>query len=202
MNEYKPNSHKYKEEQKALAEEKHIAKVVSGTAKTKKRSGVHKFTDVFVAEDIHNVLANVTNDVIIPSLKNVVFDAIKNGSEMLLYRVSGRRSGGSGPARTSYRNYYDRREDDRRSYEGAKARPRSTFDDIIFETRGDAELVIDDMHKSLREYGVVSVADMYDMAGLRQPYTSGKFGWYNISRAEVVRLRDGYIIRLPEAEAI
>jgi hypothetical protein len=42
--EYAPNSHKYREEQKEKAVvEKRVEKVVSGTAKTKKKSGVARF---------------------------------------------------------------------------------------------------------------------------------------------------------------
>lgn len=201
MNEYdlKPNSHKYKEEMKAQAEERHIEKVVDGAVKTKKRSGVHKFTDVFVAEDINSVVSNITNDVIIPSFKKVIFDAITSGFDMFLFggtaRSSNMRSGGS---KVSYRNYYDRREDERRSY----AKPRFDFDDIVFETRGAAEVVLDEMVATIERYGIVTVSDMYEMAGLRQPYTSNKFGWTSIRSADVSRVRDGYIIKLPKAAAI
>ena len=52
---YKPNSHKYKEEQKAANDEKRAEKVVQGKVKVKKKGEVRKFADVFVAEDAHNV---------------------------------------------------------------------------------------------------------------------------------------------------
>ena len=40
IEDYKPNSHKYKEEQKKMAvpEEKKVEKVITGTAKSKKKS--------------------------------------------------------------------------------------------------------------------------------------------------------------------
>ena len=38
MEEYKPNSHKSKEEQKNLVPEKRVEKVISGTVKSKKKS--------------------------------------------------------------------------------------------------------------------------------------------------------------------
>ena len=51
-------------------------------------------------------------------------------------------------------------------------------------------------------YGFVTVADMYDMAGLQAPYTSNKYGWTNIRTAETVRGRDGYMLKLPKAMPI
>ena len=53
---YKPNSHKYKEEQKNLpAERKKVEKVVTGKVKTKKKSEASKLKDVFISEDVSNV---------------------------------------------------------------------------------------------------------------------------------------------------
>jgi hypothetical protein len=61
-----------------------------------------------------------------------------------------------------------------------------------------AESVREEMCNVIEEYGFVTVADMYDMAGLDQPYTSNKFGWTSIRSAESIRLRDGgYILKLP-----
>jgi hypothetical protein len=96
----------------------------------------------------------------------------------------------------SYSRYYDDR--DRRRDDPPRAKSRFDFEDIVFDSKGDAVIVLDDMNRAIYEYGFVTVADMYDMAGLDQPYTSNKFGWTSIRSAETVRLRDGgYIIKLP-----
>ena len=83
----------------------------------------------------------------------------------------------------------DENEPDKDLYEG----------DITFETRGDAEAVLEQMDDVIDRYGIVTVADMYDMADLTAPYTSNKYGWTSINSAEVVRVRDGYILKLPKA---
>ena len=57
MEEYKPNSHKSKEEQResdALPEKK-VGKVITGSAKSKKKGEMQKFADVFISEDVGNV---------------------------------------------------------------------------------------------------------------------------------------------------
>ena len=55
------------------------------------------------------------------------------------------------------------------------------------------------MDACLDQYGVVKVADMYDAAGLTAPFTANKYGWTSLRNAETVRVRDGYIIKLPKA---
>lgn len=48
-------------------------------------------------------------------------------------------------------------------------------------------------------YGVVSVADMYDLCGMTCNYTDNKYGWKSLARADISRVRDGYMIKLPKA---
>lgn len=49
---------------------------------------------------------------------------------------------------------------------------------------------------------MVTVADMYDLAGLTAPFTAQRYGWFNIRTAEVIRGRDGYYLKMPKAMPI
>lgn len=201
---YKPNSHKYKNEQMALAagekkpEDKKIEKVVTGAVKTKKKSEARKLADIFVAEDMASVGASIFSDVVVPAIKKLIYDAGKNALEMSLYGGTRRGDRDSHGASVSYRQYYDNdRFDDR-----PRARARFEFDDLSFTNRGDAERVLDEMIATVRRYGLVTVADMYEMAGARQPFTSNNYGWMSLRGADVERGRDGYYLRLPKAQPI
>lgn len=95
------------------------------------------------------------------------------------------------------------------SYYDAYRRPHSAnhslehCDDIVFNTRKDAEFVLDAMSDAIKQYGVVSLADVYDIAGIGSPaFTANKYGWRSVEDGEVVRCRDGYYIKLPKAEEI
>ena len=68
----------------------------------------------------------------------------------------------------------------------------------IFETRRDAEEILNYIGDLIDEYGFVTVADLYDLAGVSGNYTNNKYGWTDISNAEIVRLKDGYMIKLPK----
>lgn len=194
--EYTPNSHKYKAEQ-AAREDKKIEKVVKGTAKVKKKNELHKVADIFISEDIKNVKSFVLMDVLVPAIKKAISDIVTNGIDMILYGGNGK-SRSSNASKISYRDYYGRRDDHRQSSE-PRTRTGYNYDDIILDTRGEAEDVISRMDELIETYGEVSVADLYDLVGITGNYTDNKYGWTNIRNAEPVRVRDGYMLKLPKA---
>lgn len=207
MEEYTPNSNKFKKEQREASEDrKKVGKVVQGTAKTKKKNEVQKLADVFISEDLVNIKTFIISDVVIPTIKKTVsdtvggiFDIIRNSVDVALFGESGVRRRNTPGSKVSYNKFYDNR-DDRRQANTARTRTRFDYDDIVFETRGDAEAVLDQMEDMIERYGSCSVLELYDMADLTPPpYTSSKYGWANIHGASVIRSRDGYIIKLPRA---
>ena len=198
MTEYKANSHRVKEEQKSKEVVKKDIQPVA-KAKTKKKSEVKKFADVFIAEDITSVKDYIVNDVLIPAAKKAISDIITNGIDMILYgEAKGRDRRRDGGSRVSYTKYYERDRD--REYDRGRTR-RSVYDydDIILDTRGEAEDVLNRMDDLIDAYGMVSVADLYDLVGVSGNYTDNKYGWTNLRNAEVRRTRDGYLLKLPKA---
>lgn len=188
MEEFKGNSHKMKSEKRTV-------KPVATDAKRKKRSSGSKWRDVFIAEDASNVTNYIAMDVLVPAIKKAVFDIVTNGVDMLLYGGSkgGRRNNSDVPY-VSYSNggRRERREDSdrnrRRGYDP---------DVIVFKTRREAEEVVDSMNDMLDRYGIVSVADFYQLANVSSEYTDNDYGWTSIGNPEIVRERDGgYVIKL------
>ena len=204
MAEYQPNTHKSKMERAEAGEEKKITKVVNGKVKIKKNDG-RKLASMFISEDAADVKSYVIMDVLIPAIKKLVYDVFTDGIDMILYGGKGGHKSSGSAGRVSYRSYYDDRSGSRRDRDRDSdlVRGRFDYDDIVFESRGEAELVRERMVEVIDNYGFVTVADMYDMADLTAPYTAAKYGWTNIRTAEVVRVRgDGYVIKLPKAMPI
>lgn len=202
MEEYKPNSHLSKDDPKKVEgeaiPEKKVGKVVSGSVKTKKKSGLTKFTDAFIQEDAENVKSYIFMEVLVPALKKAISDVVTNGIDMILYGEMGRSKKNSPGSKVSYRSYYEDRRDDRR-YAPTRQRAGYDYDDIILPNRGEAEEVLSRMDELIATYGLVSVADLYDLVGIAGSYTDNKYGWTDIRNASVVRVRDGYVIKLPRA---
>lgn len=192
MEEYKSNSHKSRAE--AAKRERKVEKVVTGNVKTKKKSGLHKFVDTMISEDINNIKSRIFMDVLVPAMKKAFSDAV----DMVLYGETGRKKN-SNASKISYRNYYN---DDRPSRVRNSWGSYYDFDDIIIENRGEAEDVLSRMDELIDIYGLISVADFYDLVGKTGNYTDNKYGWDDIRRASVIRVRDGYVIKLPPAKLL
>ena len=195
MEEYKPNSNRSKEET-ATVPEKHVEKVVTGNVKTKKTGVVKKLANEIVQEDMQNVKSYVFTEVIIPALKRVISDIVTNSIDMILYGESGRRKPNSPASKVSYRSYYDERHDAPRS---SVDRTRQFYDygEIILENRGEAEEVLDRLGELIDTYRIASVADLCDLVGVESRYTDNKYGWTDIRGADIIRIRDGYLLKLP-----
>ena len=201
MEEYKPNSNRSKNEQKTeqvqKLDEKRTEKVVTGVVKKKKRGLFSKLQGEFISEDARNVKSYVFGEVLIPAIKKAISDIVTDGIDIILYgesRKGGRRSTAD---RVSYRSYYDR--DSRRDSRTSMNYNAYSYDDIILSSRGEAEDVLSRMDELIDSYGLVRVADLYDLVGITGNYTDNKYGWTNIRNAEIIRVRDGYMIKMPRA---
>lgn len=206
MEDYRSNSNKAREraEKQLPGDEPKVGKVISGTAKTKKKTGVQKFADVFIAEDIANVKNYILNDIIIPTIKRALYDSFTDGLDMMLNGSSGQRyRGRRDGSRYSYDRVYSRASYQRDSRNESSNRVRTGFDYdvILFQDRGDAERVLMELEELIAKYKIASVQDLYSAADLSCPYTYNNYGWEDLRSADVVRARDddGYYIKLPKA---
>lgn len=191
MEEYKNNSKKSRAE-----EPKNLEKVINGTAKIKKKNDVQKFADVFISEDVKNVKSYILMDVLVPAIKKAISDIVINGIDMILYGEAGHTKKNNG-TKPSYRSYYESNNTNNRV---TTRRNVYSFDDIVMDNRADAEEVLDSMLATIEKYGIVSVADMYDLVGITGNYTDNKYGWTDLRSATIERGRDGeYTINLPRA---
>lgn len=189
---YKSNSNKSKHEQKQS--EKRVEKIISGSAKAKKKSEVKKLTDVFISEDIHNVKTYIWLDIIVPIVKKAISETV----DVILYGETGHSKKKSPASRVSYRSYYEDRDDNRRRDYGSIRRSNYDYNDIVLENRGDAEEVLIKLDELIDVYGSASIADLYDMVGMSGSYTDNRYGWDKPGVGSVVRVRDGWLLKLPK----
>ena len=104
--------------------------------------------------------------------------------------------------RVSYRSYYDQRNDIHRESSGSRG--RFDYDDIIFESKGEAEAVLDRMFELIDVYKVVTVADLYDLADITHDnFMAHKYGWTDLRGVDSVRISGGgYILKLPKVKPL
>lgn len=189
MTEYKPNSHKYRNAQK----KKEIKQVTTGKVQVKKKSTTSKFLEEMLPGNRNSIKEYVVKDVLLPTFKKIISDSV----DILLYdNVKHSKSSRGDGGYVSYRDYGSRNSSSRR-------RTPRDVDDVIFESRAEAEDVLNAMDDILDEYEFVSVSDYYELAGVGTgSHTNNRYGWSNLRSAEVVRIREGYTIKMPRPKVI
>lgn len=219
MDNIKPNSHRHKEQavSEAIAETKLKPVITAGRARTQKKGAVSRFASSIISEDAQNVKSYIVMDVLIPSFKKAISDIVTNGIDIILYGETGHTKK-SNASRVSYRKYYDNsserfnrgggtRYNNRDTREPGDTRagrgPVSLFNDIVVDSRGEAEDILSRMSEYLDTYPVISVADMYDLANITNfPHTYNNYGWRSVAEAKVVRVSDGHLIKMPPVESL
>ncbi len=197
MKEFKGNSNINKQ---PTVEREKLAPITKNVT-VKKESEFKKFKNNFFAEDANTVKGQVFTSVIIPGIQRLLTDMVKTGVDILVYGGSRKDSRDSRAGNISYSSYYSRN----REPEYNKI-PQSTynksafsFNEVVLFDRGEAEEVLMSLREQIDRYGMVSVADFYDMVGQAAPYTANKHGWRDLDNVGIDRVRDGFSINFPKA---
>lgn len=210
MTDYQSNSNKKKAE-KAQLPEKKIEKVVTGEVVTRKKSLMQRFKSVFFGGDFKAAAAFVAADVLRPALRNMMADAGKGAIDRVVYGESAyqRRRVQEMRPRVQYNNPISRAARDPREVVYLPDQPphpyrqnRHEANEIILASREEAELVLERLIDIVDKYDVASLADLYDLVGLPSTHVDNKWGWSFLNNATVTQIREGYLLELPQLEAL
>lgn len=213
MEAFPSNSKKSKEVKQPV--EKKIQKVTTGQAILKKKSIGDRFKNVFLGTDFKSVVRYVGGEVLLPAMKNMLFETVKQGTERAIYGDAAsyrRRNTEQIRPRVSYNAPVDRiygRSSQSTMlphqpphYGPQQPGRRQTVGDIILSSRSEAELVIDGLKTILDQYDTVSIADLYELVGLPSSHVDHLWGWMNLGYISARQTREGYVIDLPPAESL
>ena len=180
--------------------EKKVEKVIDGDEfVTRRRPLGKKMSDIFLNGDIDDVKSYLINDVLIPAVKETIFDMVNKGLDMLLFNsTSGRSSSKSNQTYISYNTYSNK--DYRHASDRSGSRKDSVKvddEELIFRERGPAEMVLERMWSIFREYHIVTKADLNDLLNRTGNFTDNNWGLTDMSGACVERVRGGYLLKLP-----
>lgn len=197
--------------------DKQIEKVVTGEVISKPKSIGHKFKTVFFGGDLKHSMKFVAADVVLPAFRDLLVDAITNGARRMVYGDSmyrSRRPEYRPRGQYSYNNPVSRpmRDPRERGVTGGPFIPdqrpreyrqeRAERDDIILARKEDAETVVERLLDVLAQYEVATLADLYDLLGMRSSHIDQKWGWTYLGNIAVRQVREGYLIELPPLEAV
>lgn len=83
-----------------------------------------------------------------------------------------------------------------------RVKSQHNFDEVVFNDRAEADLVLERLMDLIDAYGVATVADFYDLAGISTDHPDNDWGWERLGGAAIRRIRAGYILDLPRPVTI
>lgn len=184
--------------------------VVTGKVVQRKPPLGRRIRDTFIAGDSSSVGRYVIYNVLVPAFKDLAADLARETVERMLFgdgRSTTKRN--SQPSR-GYVNYnrpttppWDgSRVDDSRIRLSRQARTNHNFNEIVIQTRGEAEEVLDRLLELLDRYNQATVSDLYELTGIETNFTDEKYGWTDLRGASVTRIAGGYLLNLPRPEPL
>lgn len=186
------------------------------TAKKRKKGLIERFVVAMIGpEGIPSVTSYLNKEIIVPAIKDIIANSVSAGVNMMVYGrdQAGERRGGYSN-RNSYqaptysrptRNYQS-------SYNAQRQAPierepvrrsnmfRST--DYIMNSRQEALEVLDMLRENLDNYGLVTLADFFDLIGVESQYVDNNYGWQDLGNVTIVPVRGGYALSLPNVDVL
>jgi hypothetical protein len=203
---YPPNSEASK--RRAQEETKNIKRVTTEDPVRRRKPLRKQFSETFIAGDLKSTSQYVMFDVLVPAAKDLIVETFERGLEKLFFGDSRRRGGitppQSGPTGVvSYNRYaMQSRQTGPQRTMSRMARSRHDFDEVVLQSRTEAEEVIDRLFEVVSRYGSASVADLYELVGISGTHVDNKWGWTDLRGAGVSRVRGGYLLDLPEPQPL
>lgn len=185
---------------------KKVEQVVSGAVQVKRPAG-RRILDYVFAESPKEIGAKIGRDIVVPRIKAGVEEALGSFLHGMLWGggaagkmptgvISGQimRPGGA----TQYHNI---------TTLGAQApnpslKPVGTYQDLRLPSQQFAEILLANLYDLLNQYRLVSVADLYEAAGITPGTSDGNYGWTSLDGARISKERDGYRLELPRPSLI
>lgn len=183
--------------------------VIQGEVIIRKKSVGRKIKEIFFGGDFKNAARYVMAEVALPAVRNMVVDTVSKGVERVIFGPD--RSSVSRSSRTSYGGRTQYSQPIVRSYSSVmlphqppylSRQARMQTDDIILSSREDCEATLEYLGNCIDKDRVATKADLLEFLGRPWQFTDQKWGWSFIGNAEVVQIREGWLLDLPPMEPI
>ena len=201
------NSDKSKEKEPTKVVEK---LVLSGEVIQKKPGVGKKFKTIFLGGDAKSAANYVLADVVLPAIRDLMFDALRGGAERVIYGESRRARNRPIEARSRIQySAFSHMRDPREARPDQSARTsmryrteRADTRDLVLTERADAETLVERLIDIIDTYDAASVMDLNEILGLASTPIDNKWGWTSLGKVEIRQVREGYLVDLPPPEEI
>lgn len=187
-------------------EEKKLTKVVSGEVTQKKKPLGQRLKTLILSVDFRGATQYVFMDVLVPAVKNMAVDAVDVGVKRMVYGDSSRAPGREyGRSRTTYNSPVNRGGSVMLPKQPPHVPPQRSSrvaNDIILNTREEAELVLSTLQDIIEKYDFASVSDFHTIVGLPSTYVDNNWGWSGLQYVDIRQIREGWLLDMPSVEPI
>ena len=201
---------------KTPEERPEVQRVTTSDVVRRKKPLGKRIGEAFSGDDARSVGSYILMDVLIPATKDLIVDVVIQSVQRSLYGTSRptRSMGSSNAGPVPYNRYSGNsrttstgpgrppwgRDEPRRMSKQSKS--NHNFDEIVIQSRIEAETILDSLRLLIEKYEVATVTDLYKCVGITADFTDNDWGWYDLSGAAVVRIREGYLVDLPGPEPL
>lgn len=196
-----------------------LAPVVSGKVIVKEKSEGKKLLETFFKGNIEAVRKGVWEDVIVPTVMDMLWSGLERAGRGLIYgdddrsrRSRDRDRDSVRATRVDFTSYSSKRDRDRDRDTYADRNDVYDYGEVRFEydrgpdgrrredARRDAERVLAEMERTIEDRHWISVAQMFDLCRMPRRYTDCEWGWRDIRSATIGTGHGCYILKLPRPE--
>ena len=189
--------------------------VVSTPAVLRKKPWYQRAGETIFSEDTNTIGGYILKDVIIPAIRDTLYDIVTGGLSMALYSTPKAGRGGKRPSNSGYVSYgsYYAGNDKTKPKPIERADKYRTQLDIYNITlpsdfpdnpadKSAANIgyaALEQLGDRIDIYGVATVQDLYDTLRIGSaPSTMSNWGWNDISTAKVEFDRGEWVLRMPK----
>ena len=171
----------------------------------------HLVRDIFIQSiqttisDVATNTINTLSDVVTSSIKRAIFgesydDRRRNSND---YWYGSRRYVDNRMSSSRGRGYVDYSRQSEKALHHKSENLSNVVRVIEFDSANDANEVLSYMIDSVEQYGLVTVADFYELSAVASKFTDHQFGWTNLDGVRVVPIRGGgFYISFPPAVTV
>ena len=145
------------------------------------------FTEIFLGDSVHNLNQSILLDVIVPSIKDILLDAVG-----VYLGGRPRKNTNGSTVKIDYNGYSNRRVVNKTAVQ----RPSNTkpgVDDVVLGSKQAVQGVIDQLADIIDQYECATMGQFYDLVELQQyaDWTDDDYGWTSVAGACPVKVRGG-----------
>lgn len=188
---------------KAEEGEKKVEKI-EGITVIKTSTFAKRLRASFVGDDKRGLGDYLIFDIIVPAVKNTLYDLITGGANRALYgtvRQNTQPGNQPGLGRINYNQISKVIVGGSQAVQSG-SKSASTYEDLLLPNRAQAELVLSRLDDIISQYNIATVTDLYELCSITGNFVDDMWGWTDLRGADIRPARGGFLLQLPPIHPI